>query len=257
VGGEGSGACIPSQRCGGGRRGQLLLLVQQESGLEVAPLPAAGLRAATLWHCGRIPANISRVIATFLSVILALLPQSSDLRENYSDWYNVVEKRFGISGTFSSVHDVDFRNLRVYLVAEDGTIAAVRKLKNGRYSQPPSGPDGFQYIELGEVSIVPSGPGNPAHAVVTFVETTGGASSCNVGYVQVFELSNESLVLVQQIQYGWRGGPYKLDWNQGILLFDAVDFCDDFEPYKLRVQFHWDGTRFERKSVTKVSRTNR
>ena len=159
-------------------------------------------------------------------------------------------------GSYSSIRQVDFRNLRIPVFDRAGKPAGSISFKNGRYK---SDEPGSNYAEALHSVHYLSGPSSSkgGSALVLYSWTDGGGSSSQGGSATVFTVTNGRLGSVQDI--GW---DTHFQASQPTDLFDPgtktlVIRSAHYIPGDAHccvsamdvVTFRWDGTRFIRTGI--------
>jgi hypothetical protein len=148
----------------------------------------------------------------------------------------------------SSLHDLDFRNLKVFW-GNDGVRlkgAAFQRKRNGAYEEV--------HLDLLEF---PGQPTDVDHAIIDLKWADCGGSCTEVGRVQVFELQANHPVLVQEIEYERHTAGTGARWDQRTNTLTITGRSNDESPnccaHNLDVMtFRWDGKRLVFGESTRV-----
>jgi len=161
--------------------------------------------------------------------------------------------RYAVS--VSSLHDVDFRDLRVFWFAGERPDSGA-KLQDGTFKRKSKG--GYEEVHLDLVEFFDSPDGGPEHAVIDLEWKDCGGSCAVVGRVQVFELQSGHPVVVQEIEYDRHapGTGAHFDPHSKVLTVTgrSSEPSPNCCPKSLDVMtFEWDGKEFIFKNSNRVA----
>ena len=172
---------------------------------------------------------------------------------SFNYWYQDV-------GTFRSIRDVDFRNLKVMFFYGQDRLGQFEpseiepyQLKNGQFSKrDPTG--GGEGVFMDDLQYFGSPHGPDEHALLSLRSLSCGGSCSENGDVLVFQLQKGRLWETQQITYDFQAPGAGADFSPktGTLVVAGryQDLSAHCCPDKLEVAaFKWDGKAFHVQSV--------
>ena len=141
----------------------------------------------------------------------------------------------------SSIHDVDFKNLKVFwhdqgVKLHDGSFRHKQKL-------------GYDEVHLGLSEFLASSEGMVDHAVIDLEWRSCRIDCAVVGRVQVFRLQSEHPILVQEIEYDRSAPGTGMRFDRQNQILTITGRSDDRTlkccPEHLDIMhFRWDGKSF-------------
>ena len=161
------------------------------------------------------------------------------------------------SGTHRSIHEIDFRNLAIYVFDENGKSQWHFKLENGK--REIQSRTEIDTMTLDSLHYLPSsGEPKGEYALVLFDWFAASGSSGSTGIAQVFEVLDHRLKVVQQVDWDQHfdsGAPYKsFDQKTSTLTFRSAHYLPGDAHCCVSamdvVTLHWDGTRFVQTAIS-------
>jgi hypothetical protein len=156
-----------------------------------------------------------------------------------------------------SIHDVDFKNLKVTFGKDKNGRPDLSQLRNGEWRV--NGPFGsYNSICLKGVHILGSAEPGREYALTVFFEDDMGANSTSYGIAEVFELAGERLRVTQMIDWDLNyGGPYgpldDFDAKDNTLTIHSTHYRPGEYPKHASavdvVTIHWDGRAFAQAAI--------
>lgn len=163
------------------------------------------------------------------------------------------------SGAFHSIRQVDFPNLTLHEIAL-GEKPAEFKLRNGKCQIDDKRYDSHTLVDLKAVHELTPARTNPEYALALYDLASFAGSSSSAGIAVVFELSNQRLKAVQQIDWDTdfgMTGPFSffgsLDDHTKTLTIREAHYLD-FDAHCCVsamdiVTFGWNGSRFVQTAI--------
>ena len=178
------------------------------------------------------------LIALLLLLTYSSFAQDAGLAKANYEASNL-HRRYGIK--VSSIHDVDFKNLKVFW-HDEGV-----KLHNGSYQQKHK--LGYDEVHLGRSEFLASSEGMVDHAIIDLEWHSCRVDCAVVGRVQVFALQSEHPTLVQEIEYDRSAPGTGMRFDRQSQTLTITGRSDDHTlkccPEHLDIMnFRWDGKSF-------------
>ena len=176
---------------------------------------------------------------------------------DYGPTFDMRSYTYVYPNSYPSIHDVDFKNLKVTFGNDKNGRPDLSQLRNGEWRV--NGPFGsYNSICLKGVHILGSAEPGREYALTVFGEEDMGANPTFGGIAEVFELAGKRLRVTQiidwDINYGGPWGPLDdFDLMDSTLTIHSAHYRTvDARKYASAIDvvtFHWDGRAFAQAAI--------
>ena len=212
----------------------------------------------------KVPVSALAGILAFALISLAKTPpQSREVPYEFEmgpTWYEIALD-FMYPKNYKEIKDVNFQDIELHIFNAHGRAVTVARLSHGEFASR----NGFssETIKLDSIQYQASGEPGREFALALLTQFFAGGSGNTQGIAQVFQLREQHLTLLQQIDwdehFDW-GRPYAaFDEESGMLVVRSTHYLPGDAHCCVSamdvVTFRWKGGRFE-KSATSVELTD-
>jgi hypothetical protein len=205
------------------------------------------------WIVTEIVVCLVAINAFSASSILCPLGRSSPVpygEVSKGPTFDIATVSFTYEQSYSSIRDVDFRNIRYVEFNEKGGVASGKRLKNGHWFKQWEHPLASESVGLRSVFYLSPSTPSTQYALVRFGWEEIGGSTSQSEIFQLFELSGHRLRIVQDIDTdGHFSGPYSaFDEKTNTLYLRSAHYLPGDAHCCVSavdvVTLHWNGSRF-------------